>query len=599
MLQENADIRSKIFYYLTLPFAIDLRTLALFRLCLALMVISDLVLRSRDLVAFYTDAGVLPRTIAVSQASDWAYSLHFINGTAAFQVFLFSIHAFFALLLMFGYRTRIATLITLVLTISVQVRNPHILQGSDILLTLLLFWSLFLPLGARFSFDEGLNRARPQSNYYVSMASAALLLQAMSVYFFSAVMKEAYPEWSTSYTGVLYALRGGSYGTFLGQWFGQFETLAHWLTRYVMYLEYYGPFLMFLSAYFAPARLVMQLLFISMHLGFLFFLGVGQFPWISITSLLAFTPTAFWDFVSKRVRTRERVAIMIYYDEPCSFCKKLCLILRSFLLFPETPVLPAQQNPKIFATLEKHNSWVVIDHEGKAKVRWGAMLTLIRYSPIFSWLTPMLNLQIMRNAGERFYSWVAKNRERLAEITAPWLKVRDEDIRLSWVSSLVVFDFIIIMMWGGISYAQNKSMPRPLEAALHGLNLYQPWVMFIQTPPMRSWYVAKGLTRGGDLVDVYRDKKGEPSLQVPKYASEGGWDPNYRWRKFVTNLWYPSLSHIRPYYAAYLCRRWNGSHSGADQLDKITVIFAVGGGPLNHTTEQYPWEEFDCDRAGP
>jgi predicted DCC family thiol-disulfide oxidoreductase YuxK len=416
----------------------------------------------------------------------------------------------------------------------------------------------------------------------------------MSVYFFSAVMKQAYPEWSTTYTGVLYALRGGAYGTFLGQWFGQFETLARWLTKYVMYLEYYGPFLMFLSAYFAPARLLMQILFITMHLGFLLFLGVGQFPWISITSLLAFTPSAVWDFLTKRMRTPERLAVRIYYDEPCGFCKKICLILRSFLLFPDTPIEPAQQTQKIHAVLEKHNSWIVIDKGGGAKVRWSAMLTLVSHSPIFGWLTPVLSLRPMMSLGERFYSWVARNREALAERTAPWLTMREDGIRPSWVTSLIVFDLIVIMLWANVAYVKNKPMPQPLEATLHGLNLYQPWVMFIQTSPARSWYVARGITKSGRVVDVYRDSDGEPSLLAPKHTAEGGWDPNYRWRKFVTNLWYPSLSQITPSYTAYLCRKWNETHQEADQLEKITVVYVVGGGPLNYPTQRYPWNEVRC-----
>jgi predicted DCC family thiol-disulfide oxidoreductase YuxK len=594
--RSQEDIRSKAIFYLTRPFAIDLRTLALFRICLGLMVIIDLILRSRDLVAFHTDLGVFPRSIAV-QDLDWTFSFHFINGTAIFQATLFVVHAFFALLMIVGYRTRISTLLTLVLTISVQARNPYIVQGSDILLTVLLFWSLFLPLGARFSFDEGLNETPPQSNYYVSVASAALLLQAMSVYFFSALAKDFYPPWNSDFTGVLYALRGGSYGTFLGQWFGQFETLAYWLTHYVMYLEFYGPFLMFLTAYFAPARLFLQFLFITMHLGFLLFLGVGQFPWISITSLLAFTPSAFWDELTKRIRTPERLAIKIYYDEPCGFCRKLSLILRSFLLFPETPVVPAQKTPKIHAILEKNNSWVVTDLAGKAHIRWDAMLTLIRHSPVFGWLTPLLSLDLFKNLGERFYSWVAANRERLADKTAPWLVMRKQNTRASWITSDVVFFFLVVMLLGNITYINNKPTPPVFQRALRGLNLYQPWIMFMHTPSFREWYLARGVTKGGEVVDVFRNKKGEPSLDVPKYASEGGWDPNYRWRKFVTNMWYPSLHFLRPYYAAYLCRRWNSKHQGTERIVKITVIYAVGGGPLNSPTAQYPWNEFECTSA--
>jgi predicted DCC family thiol-disulfide oxidoreductase YuxK len=559
------------------------------------MVIVDLVLRSKDLQGFYTDAGVLPRTVAILQNPDWSYSFHFINGTTAFQVVLFFIHAVCALLLMFGYRTRIATFFTLILTISLQVRFPHFLQGSDFLLTLLLFWSLFLPLGARFSIDEGLNKTPPQSNHYVSMASAALLIQVMTVYFFSAVMK-AYPDWRIDNTAVLYALRGGAYGNFLGQWFGQLETLTRWLTVYVLNLELYGPFVMFVTAYLAPARLVMLFLFITLHVGFLLFLGVGQFPWISITSLLAFTPSTFWDYLGRRVSTPTRLGIKIFYDAPCDFCKKISLILRSFLLFPEIPVLPAQDSPKIRSILEKHNSWVVLDNTGKTHVRWDAMLMLIRRSPIFGWLAPVLSLPTMRKLGERFYSWVATNRERLAHKTAPWLVTREVRIQSSWVTSDTVLVLLVIMLLANITYVHNQPMPPPaLDKVLRSLNLYQPWTMFIQNISQRVWYVARGVTKDGQVVDVYRNRKEPPSLSPPKHTSEGGWDPNYRWRKFVLSLRYPALHKLRPYYAAYLCREWNNTHQGTDQLDRITIVHSVGGGVFNHPTKQYPWPEYDCD----
>jgi hypothetical protein len=222
------------------------------------------------------------------------------------------------------------------------------------------------------------------------------------------------------------------------------------------------------------------------------------------------------------------------------------------------------------------------------------MLTLIHHSLIFGKLSPVFNLKIMRDAGERFYSWVAKNRERLAEKTAPWLTMREENIRSSWVTSVIVFDLIVIMLWANLNYVKSKPLPSPFEMALHGLNLYQPWIMFIQTPAIRYWYVARGITKSGQVVDVYRHKKGEPSLLVPKHTAEGGWDSNYRWRKFVTVLWYPSLSHLRGYYAAYLCHQWNKTHPGMDKLERITVFYVVGGGPLNNPVEQYSWGEFDC-----
>src|SRR5215217_7632278 len=44
-------------------FGADLRSLATFRIVLALLVLSDLANRATDLFAHYTDAGIMPRTV--------------------------------------------------------------------------------------------------------------------------------------------------------------------------------------------------------------------------------------------------------------------------------------------------------------------------------------------------------------------------------------------------------------------------------------------------------------------------------------------------------------------------------------------------------
>src|SRR5215210_7563587 len=70
----------------------DLRSLAAFRVALALLVLADLFNRARDLTAHYTDAGVMPRVSltlapdtqlfleARAAASPWAFSLNALSG---------------------------------------------------------------------------------------------------------------------------------------------------------------------------------------------------------------------------------------------------------------------------------------------------------------------------------------------------------------------------------------------------------------------------------------------------------------------------------------------------------------------------------------
>src|SRR6266511_2656335 len=70
----------------------DLRSLAALRVTMAVLIIFDLLLRSRDLVAHYTDPGALPRVAVLDQTrSRWLISLHLINGTWEIQAMLFVI----------------------------------------------------------------------------------------------------------------------------------------------------------------------------------------------------------------------------------------------------------------------------------------------------------------------------------------------------------------------------------------------------------------------------------------------------------------------------------------------------------------------------
>ena len=103
-----------------------------------------------------------------------------------------------------------ALVISLVMLISLHNRAPLVLQGGDNLLLLVLFWMCFLPIGQRYSIDAALvdprqPASRPVPNAYLSVATVAILLQAMAVYFFSAFLKSG-DEWYPDGTAIYYAL---------------------------------------------------------------------------------------------------------------------------------------------------------------------------------------------------------------------------------------------------------------------------------------------------------------------------------------------------------------------------------------------------------
>ena len=134
-------------------FGIDLRTLALFRIGLGLLLLVDLVLRGRDLTAHYTDVGILPRSALLETLSVGSFSLHLLNGTFAFQAVLFAIATVFAVMILVGSRTRFAVIASWVLLLSLQNRNPEILSAGDTVLLLLCFWAIQFEHMSRFVGD--------------------------------------------------------------------------------------------------------------------------------------------------------------------------------------------------------------------------------------------------------------------------------------------------------------------------------------------------------------------------------------------------------------------------------------------------------------
>ena len=82
---------------LTELFGIDPRTLALFRVATALVLLYDLVGRVVDVRAFYSNDGIVSIAQQQEVCSPWLWSLNFLNGSVGFQTAIFVVAFIFAL----------------------------------------------------------------------------------------------------------------------------------------------------------------------------------------------------------------------------------------------------------------------------------------------------------------------------------------------------------------------------------------------------------------------------------------------------------------------------------------------------------------------
>jgi hypothetical protein len=296
--------------FLRAAFGIDERTLALFRVALALVLLNDIWVRAANISAFYSDAGVLPRAAQIELFGEmaWLVSLHMASGLAAVQWLMFGLALGAAMALLLGYRIGWATFISWALLSSLHNRNPMVLQGGDVLLRMLLFWSLFLPLGARFSLDQSMTRPRKVGDEetgssrcvlpVLSMGTVAVLFQVCFVYWFTAALKTD-PSWQNEGSALYYALSIDQMVKPLGTALLPHADLLRVLTFLTIYLERWGPLLALLP--FWRLRLFMMTVFIGLHFIMGLCLTLGIFPLVATVAWLLFVPGQAWDSAARRL----------------------------------------------------------------------------------------------------------------------------------------------------------------------------------------------------------------------------------------------------------------------------------------------------------
>jgi len=552
-------------------FGIDLRTLALFRVALATLLIVYVINRLANVEAFFTDWGVLPRSALLLTDAGARFSLYLINGQLWSAVLLLLATLACAVALWLGYRTRQMTVALFVLVISLVNRNPMITIGGDSLLACLLFWAMFLPLSARWSIDAALAINRPPAdNRYVSWATAAILLQVLSVYFFSAILKNA-PDWWPDGSAVYYTMQLERYASPLGRYLLDYPRLMQGLSYFVYFLELLGPVLALSPVLQRPLRFVVMLCLMGMHAGFVVFMEIGHFPFVSLTSLTLLLGGWWWDWAARRADHGRSLAL--YYDRDCGFCRKSCELLREFLVLRRTTIEPAQDHPHAGPLLEAQYSWVVIDDAGVAHTKWQAFVALLRHSLLFRGLAPLAAWKIWRRPGTWTYEWVGRHRGGFGRLTAALLPEREVPFepgrRLRATAGL----FLVLFVAWNLTTVQllPPKVTLGLAPAFRMLRLDQIWNMFAPYPSrLDGWAVYPGTLEDGSAVDVLRP--GRPlSWERPRDLSQV--HENIMWHTYRWRILDRPFAQHRANYAKYLCRDWNWKARPGKRLFTFDMVY--------------------------
>lgn len=315
------------------------------RMCVALVIMLDLLIRGMDLEAFYTNSGAVPLPMVYEHAWNPYYiSLHAISGAWWVQFVLFAFAFFSAAMLFIGYRTRLFTILSWVLMLSLHNRNVLVLQGGDDLLRMTLFWGMFLPWGARYSCDRLLSRKPWQQIQLQSPATLAYLLQVSYVYTGSALLKG--PEWHTECTALYYVYSLDQISYSLTAWFYQFPELLSGMTRLAYYFELLLPLFFFAPFKHSFMRFAGVLLVFGFHLFNGITIYIGLFFLIGMVTAIGILPSSAMDVFDESLyglRKKVRRSFLgwgvtlrryIYWHKPrYVFSKKITHAQYSLLVF--------------------------------------------------------------------------------------------------------------------------------------------------------------------------------------------------------------------------------------------------------------------------
>ncbi len=380
----------------------DTRSLSLFRVGLWIIILADLVLRSRYMIEHYTDAGVFSRLAMLwTENNIYAWTFHAISGNLAFQIILFLIHGLLAIFLIAGYRTKIMTIALWIFALSLQNRNIYINSGADDLLRMVLFWSMFLPLDRHFS---TVAYQTISAKKILTIWSIAFILQQVMMYIVTAYVK-LWPEWYGEQSALYTMLSLETFRTPLGSFLYENIWLMKVITNASMAVEFLSPLLL-ISPIFPTASRIIGIISIAwLHFWIVTHVGVGIFPFVSTISMLPFIPSWVWEKISTGKNN-----IKVHYDAHCLMCIRWIRFLRNFWLIQGVNYTGLHESSEEIQEASKEkNSWVIT--RGRKKYFWYAgFVELMRSSWLGRCFVWIWSLNFSHFIGEKVYTFFSQKR---------------------------------------------------------------------------------------------------------------------------------------------------------------------------------------------
>lgn len=557
-------------------FKLDLRSLALARVLLGILAFFDFWRRIDDIDVFFSDNGMLSRADLITNFElNWRMTLLNLNGSYSFALILLLVGMVASLFFMVGWRTRTANFIIWILTISFQARFPEgATSGGDMLIRIFFFWSLFLPMSARYSVDRALTETERPENEYLSIFSGTWVMQVFLLYFMTFFYKWT-PVYHTDFDAVWFMLQLDIFTTPVGKWIGSHYALTKFLSFTSYALEIVGPIMLLIPFKRDFWRGLAVISFWCFHAGIGLTLHLGNFVPICIIIWVGLIPTAWWNFLDKKLRSTSESIRELYYNGQSEFARKLALVTREMFFLSDIELIPRMNIPD--------NKMYMMD--GETKNILSKMLLTSRLGPIRK-IGKLLGSELgiylteVKETGEvsmgDINSPETPQSNKLKDAAETLFNVVGTDkvkLKLNRAEKgFGAFILALVIGWNIEGYVEDRDwyIGSPFDEIMFTLQLNQGWAMFAPHPQRSDGYwVMDGTLKNGKKWDALNNKEVNFDRPADMYATYRSED----WRKFQDNLQGSRDEKYLLAFGKYLCREWNNKHYDGESLNTFQLYF--------------------------
>lgn len=583
----------------------DRRTLGFTRLMLGFYLIMDLCRRSHAWWQMFSDEGVLPNHLNLFRPQGWG-NFSIVNAFSTrgeTWVFFFVVLATY-LCLFVGYKTKIAQVLALIFVTGMNGRVLLIENGGYVVQNLLLLWTVFLPLGDRFSVDAllrsmKLRRERSAAELndrtdrveprlltpHVTVLGLVLLIQLAAIYFFNIVHKTG-PAWHNG-TAVHYVLYVDRMVTPLvamaRDYIPNFAII--FMTWSAVLGEGSLPFFLLLPLFRVWMKRAAIVVINMLHIAFGTTFVLGPFAWaLCVFSTLLFSRED-WELAIRTMRRTHR-ARTIAFSPRSSAQLALCRLLKRVDTFE-------------LLTFEEHaaDNLAVIRPSGQRVRGAEAVIDVLCVIPVFpaiAWTLRLPPLRQLTDAAVRYFE--THRTSTRFHFGAPTPTVAFEPSPLGRVRRGAVVTLrelaTLVMFAGALNQAAVElwvlkpykfKQPEATRVLAHKMRFLQGWFMFAPNPVMDDGtIVVDAITVDGRHVDPFWNEA--PNFDLIHAKSFGY---NQIWSDYFNRMHLPGNSGYRDAMRDYLLRLPERTGDPNDAIVSGDVYWVKDMNPRWDQTESY------------